>query len=234
MSELVKWAREDNLYSKTELAQRSLLSVKTIYRIEHGANPTAITLAKLSKALDVPLDDLRFARTGVANIDDTVSLALSPINEELIKYLAKNPQKIRSLSPRNFEYLVADLLKDMGGEIEITPETRDGGRDIFAAFDTPIGRILAIVECKKLSQDHKVGLDIVERFLWTIDHKDRASCGLIATTSYFSLEAMRVQSMFQWKLKLKDFDNLCEWLSQYGKWSHREKYGLWLPATEKA
>ncbi len=224
---ILKSIRYQEAISMTDLAARAAVHRNTIRRAEKGENVTIVTAHKISKALKLPIDYLLSPQK-----DSQVILALEPINKEIIEYLARHPKEMYSLSPRKFEYLIAELLKDMGGEIKITPETRDGGRDILAAFNTPIGQILTIVECKKWSPESKVGLDIVERFLWTIEQKDRASCGLIATTSYFSPDAVRLQTDYSWRIKLRDFDGLKQWLSQYGKWSHKEKYGLWLPEIE--
>ncbi|MEZ5358860.1 MAG: restriction endonuclease [Candidatus Zixiibacteriota bacterium] len=232
LCELITWSRESHIFSKSELARRSNLSYNTIFRLEKGDGVNRTTLVKVAKALDLQLNDLMDASKIPHDLPSNVVRVLGPINDELIKYLAKHPERMYSISPRKFEYLVAEILRDMGAEVEITKETRDGGRDILAAIATPIGKLLTIVECKRLSPERKIGLDVAERFLWTIDNKDKASCGLIATTSYFSREAILLRDQYRWKLKYKDFEGLSDWLSQYGKWSHREKYGLWLPRME--
>lgn len=163
--------------------------------------------------------------------DNQFDIRLAEINEELVKYLSSHPNLIYDLSPRRFEMLVAEILSDMGFEIRLTPETRDGGRDIFAVFKLPIGEILTIVECKRYKPDNKIGVDIIERFLYTLDRKDNASCGLIATTSFFTSEARGIEKGFPWKLKLKDFSALKEWTSQYGTWKKNTDSGLWVPKT---
>ena len=50
---------------------------------------------------------------------------LSEINEELIKYLAKHPEKMLDLNPRKFEELVAALFRAKGYDVELTPVQRD-------------------------------------------------------------------------------------------------------------
>jgi CRISPR/Cas system Type II protein with McrA/HNH and RuvC-like nuclease domain len=57
---------------------------------------------------------------------------LQEISDELIRYLARHPHLMRNLDPRKFEELVAELLRDKGYEVELTPRTRDGGLDIIA------------------------------------------------------------------------------------------------------
>jgi hypothetical protein len=154
---------------------------------------------------------------------------LKRINEELYSYLSRNPHLMYELSPRKFEELIADILKNMGCEIELTPQTRDGGRDVLAVIRTPVSKMLIIVECKKYRPDRKVGLDIVERFFHVIDRKDNASCGLIATTSFFSPDAQALARRFEYRLALRDFDCIKEWIAQYGKWKKDAGNLIWTP-----
>jgi len=156
-------------------------------------------------------------------------VAIRNVNKDLIEQLMRNPEDLYQLPPRRFEELVAEILLDMGYEVELTPQTRDGGRDILAAMNLPIGNILTIVECKRFSMDRPVGIDVVERFLYTIRDKDRASSGLIVATSRFSSCAIALAQEHNYQLKLKDFDGLKEWVAKYGTW-HTDRDGeLWIP-----
>jgi hypothetical protein len=47
---------------------------------------------------------------------DALPILVIDVNKELKRYLAKHPQKLYDLSPRKFEELVADILKDFGFE----------------------------------------------------------------------------------------------------------------------
>lgn len=153
------------------------------------------------------------------------------INREFMSYLAKHPDWMQQVTPRRFEEIIAELLRDMGCEVELTQQTRDGGRDIFAAFQTPFGRMLGIVECKRYKPDARLGIDLLRNFLWVLEREDRANFGLIATTATFSSEAWKLQTHEQWRLKLKEFEHIKEWLKQYGKWAESDTSGLWLPKT---
>ena len=150
-------------------------------------------------------------------------------DEHLISLLKAQPDSIYQLPPRTFELLVAELLEDMGCRVTITPETRDGGRDILAFLALPFGEILTIVECKRFRFDRPVGIGIVERFLWTVERHDRASLGLLATTSHFSPEATATADEYRYRLKLADFNLLKEWIGTYGTWGRSREQILWVP-----
>jgi len=171
-----------------------------------------------------------YAPDNISEVPLLFAPQLQEINRALYSHLSKHPELMHDLSPRKFEEFIADILKDMGYEVELTPQTRDGGRDILAVFRTPIAKILTVVECKKYRSDRKVGLDIVERFFHVIDRKDNASCGLVATTSSFSPDAQALARQFDYRLKLRDFNGIKEWIAQYGKWKKQDENSLWTPA----
>jgi len=54
------------------------------------------------------------------------------MNDELKRYFAQHPEKLYDLSPRKFEELIASIMGDFGFDVELTPASRDGGRDIIA------------------------------------------------------------------------------------------------------
>lgn len=166
-----------------------------------------------------------------ADRTNPLKIEIDQFNYELIDYLKKQPDHFYKISPRKFEEVVGEILRDLGCEIEITPETRDGGRDILAAFPSPAGKLLAIVECKRFSPNRKIGIDLVERFLWVMDNKDKASCGLLVTTTFFSPEAKALENELKYKLKLRDFNHLKQWIANYGNLTEKKQSGLWLPPT---
>jgi HJR/Mrr/RecB family endonuclease len=138
------------------------------------------------------------------------------INEELVKYLAKHPEKLTEMSSRNFEELVAELFKDKGYEIELTPASKDGGFDIRAVRKTAVGCGLTLIECKRYSQKKKVGVDIV-RGLYGVVEDRNATNGLIVTTSYFTKGSVDFQRKNAYRLELTDRDKLLQMLKGYKK-----------------
>jgi restriction endonuclease Mrr len=167
---------------------------------------------------------------GARQADGKVARSIAPIQKELLRRVSISPQKVFELQPREFEELVAEILDKMGLEVRLTPQTRDGGRDILATFQSPVGELLTIVECKRYSPENPVGIAIVERMLYTIREKDRASLGMIVTTSRFSEDAAATAARYQYQLLLRDYGHLREWLRQYGTYVEEPTSGLWLPS----
>ena len=157
-----------------------------------------------------------------------IGLFLDPHNVEMVRALARRPADIYGLTPRQFETLIAEILHDLGWEIELTPESKDGGRDIIATIPFGRSRLLGLVECKRYSPCNKVGVEIVERFAYTVREKDKASFGMLATSSYFTQGAWDAAQQHQWQMQLHDFEQICHLLKNYGHYKQNAKTGLWV------
>lgn len=146
--------------------------------------------------------------------DDNSALVITSIDDEVKKYLNKNPQKIYELSPRQFEELVASILKDLGFEVELTQATRDGGRDIIAHVRNAVSSYLTYIECKRYAADNKVGVGIVREVIG-VHHIRKPTKSIIVTTSFFSKDAIKEAQSMESQLDLKDFTHIKEWLQRY-------------------
>lgn len=145
-----------------------------------------------------------------------VCLAFQSVNEELIRHLASHPELLRTLDPRKFEELVADIFHQKGFQVELTSKTRDGGKDLYAAREDSLGTTLYLIECKRYSSSQKVGVEIV-RGLYGVTLAERATMGIIATTSTFTRSAVDFATPLRYQLSLRDYDALREWLNEYAR-----------------
>lgn len=141
-------------------------------------------------------------------------LELLNVNEELIKYLAKHPEKLYELTSRKFEELVADIFRNQGFEVILTPKTRDGGIDIQAVSKNSLGTMLYLIECKRYQSSCKVGVELV-RELYGVKNSERATMAFLVTTSSFTKPALDFASPLQYELSLRDYEALKEWLKNY-------------------
>jgi restriction endonuclease Mrr len=142
------------------------------------------------------------------------SFLITNIDGEVKKYFKNHPEKLYQLSSRKFEELVADILKDFGFNVELTKATRDGGSDIIARIENAVTSFLLFVECKKYSQDNKVGVGIIREVVG-VHALRRPSKSIIVTTSFFSKDAINEAGLFKENLELKDYNALKGWLNNY-------------------
>jgi hypothetical protein len=139
---------------------------------------------------------------------------LSEINDELITYLAKHPDKMQDMDPRKFEELVASILRAKGYDIILTPATRDGGFDMRAFHKNDVGVFLTLIECKRYLPDKRVPVSVV-RGLYGVTEHERATSGLIVTTSSFTKDAKTFRDEHKHRIQLADQTDLQAWLRDH-------------------
>lgn len=142
---------------------------------------------------------------------NNICIDVSEINDWILNELNKNPTDLYKLSSYRFEELIAEILIRKGYKVELTPATRDGGKDIYAVSQNDLGSFLYIVECKKYKPTHKVGVNVL-RDLYGVLSKERATYGVVVTTSYFSKPAQEFQQDVTFQMSLQDFSSIKKWL----------------------
>ena len=132
----------------------------------------------------------------------------SPKKSSLLKLIWQDESQLDSLSPRQFEELICELLIEKGFKPEITPQTRDGGKDIIIRHDV-LGEALIYIECKKYSPEKPVGSEAIQKLVGAMA-LDYATKAVIYTTSFFSQAAKKLAAKIKYRLKLFDRIDLLE------------------------
>lgn len=146
------------------------------------------------------------------HLKDSAIIICSSIELELLEYFKKHPNQLYEISPRKFEEFVAALFKNHGFDVELTPETRDGGVDIIAVHKSPLtGNTVSLVECKRYAPDKTVGIGVVQRLLGSVIQQE-AHKGIVVTTSFFTKDAIAVSSRSRNILTLNDYSAIKSWL----------------------
>lgn len=131
------------------------------------------------------------------------------VNNTLLALAKKDPSMVYKMKPREFENLVAELFEKKGYSIKLTKETRDGGKDFFIVEQKELGDFLFYVECKKYAQHRPVAVNVV-RELYGVIVQERATAGMIITSSYFSPDAKDFTKTINHQMSLVDFAGLCK------------------------
>lgn len=107
---------------------------------------------------------------------------------------------ILGLKPREFEWLIEVLYKEIGYKTELTPATRDGGKDIIANIKREDGNEKVYVECK-LYKTTKLTRQAVEAFANRIN-KDNINRGTLFCTGYVNDNIKNMDERIQiWTLE---------------------------------
>jgi len=137
-------------------------------------------------------------------------------SQTLLEALQKKPDIIDSITPRQFEEIVGELLDDQGWTVQLTPMTRDGGADIMAYLGTELGPLLCLVDAKKYRRDRQIRVGMVRELFGTLTHFE-ASSAMMVTTSSFSRDAIEFRNDHEYRLSLRDFRDVSRWIEKYSK-----------------
>lgn len=146
----------------------------------------------------------------IDEIDSHTKIIVTEINDKLLYELAKNPKLLHNLSSYDFERVIAKIFEKQGFSVEITPKTRDGGKDIFIAKQG-LASFLFYVECKKYAPNKPVGIDVIQR-LYGVISAEKANGGFIATTSHFTKPAEDYIEEYnlEHQLTLQDYNTISD------------------------
>lgn len=148
-----------------------------------------------NKELIVPSKDVI---TGVTILQDSI-----------LKRAKDDPRIIDSISPREFEEMVCELLDKQGYNVKLTKQTRDGGKDIIVVQKSILGEFCIYVECKKNNMSNPISVKLVRELYGTV-MADDATAGMIITTSYFTKDAKEYREKIKNRMALKDYNDLIQ------------------------
>lgn len=152
------------------------------------------------------------AATSIVQVSDR-------IGRRLIERFQRNPEVLRTMDRRRFEELVAELFSGFGYQVELTKRTRDGGRDVVAVKHQEVA-VRYLIECKRPDPGGYVGIRPV-RELYGVKQDEAATKAILATTAYFSPDALLFFERHRWELEPRDFGGIKEWLEDYLKGKRR-------------
>lgn len=145
------------------------------------------------------------------NPSSIILLDFKDIAAAITREIDNQPDALHSLSPRQFEQLVAYLMEQRGYEVRLTQQSRDGGVDIFAVQKSDYGEFLTIVDCKKYAPNRPVGVELVRSMYGTLTIEN-ASHAIVATTSRFTDAATAVANTYRYRISLKDCSDILNWI----------------------
>lgn len=135
--------------------------------------------------------------------------------QKTISEIYKDNNQLYNIHHREFEEMMAELLRSRDFKVELTKKTRDGGTDIIALQDLAGLPIKMLIECKKYAANRKIGVDIIRGFSHVVNTK-QANKGIIFTTSYFTADARKEQQQYMpYLLDLRDYQDVIKWVNSY-------------------
>jgi hypothetical protein len=119
-----------------------------------------------------------------------VAVLMDRLARDLIRVVAKDQVELWNIEWRTLEHVVATACGALGFEVELTPASKDGGKDIvLTCWESGARRVYA-VEIKHWTSGKRVsGTDL--RKFWEVVVADRFDLGLFLSTSGYGRGAMQ-------------------------------------------
>ncbi|MCW7494759.1 restriction endonuclease [Leptospira sp. 2 VSF19] len=166
------------------------------------------------------VDPEEIDETEISNSEDKkihipeLSKQIIGIGIDFLNTFTKDPKKLFTLKPREFEELIAEIFIRFNFEVQLTKETRDGGYDLVAINKSyPYLEDKYLIECKRYAEDQKIGVNVVRSLAGILDTQ-KANKGIIVTTSSFTKPAQEFATSINWKMSLHDYFQIKKWLEQ--------------------
>jgi len=158
------------------------------------------------KYADFDIDEIQDDNSSIIQVTDQ-------INEKVIEYYYTNPDELLKIDRLLFEKLIAELFDSFGYSVELTKQTRDGGKDIIA-IKKDIVEVKYLIECKRPDPHNKISIQIVKN-LYATKVDEKATKGILATTAFFTKDARLFFDRHRWELEPIDYNGIMEWLTEY-------------------
>jgi len=151
------------------------------------------------KYVDFDIDEIQNDNTSIIQVTDQV-------NDKAIEYFYTNPDELIKIDRLLFEKLIAELFNGFGYSVELTKQTRDGGKDIIA-IKKEIVEVKYLIECKRPDPNNKVSIQIVKN-LYATKVDEKATKGILATTAFFTKDARLFFDRHKWELEPRDYNGI--------------------------
>jgi len=153
---------------------------------------------------------------------------IGDVYADLYSHFESRPEDLYSLSWRDYEVLLAEVLKTQGFEALLGPGSDDGGVDITLIQRDPIGDILTVVQAKKYAPRNKIQPADV-RALYGVQMADRAQNALFVTTSAYSPAAQKFAARENVKMQLATSSEVSGWCRSASRGIIEDKSSLVTP-----
>jgi HJR/Mrr/RecB family endonuclease len=135
--------------------------------------------------------------------------------KSIIQDVYRDNSLIYRIKPREFEEMIAELMRKKGFGVELTQQTRDGGYDLIAVSSLGGLPVTFLAEYKRFAPNLPVDVDIVRSFSYVVS-QENAGNGIIFTTSYFTADAEKERLRgLQKRLHFMENADIMNWVNSY-------------------
>jgi restriction endonuclease Mrr len=119
--------------------------------------------------------------------------------EDAARLVADNPAALDDLEWRDLERMMTAVLDGLGFSAELTPASKDGGKDIILNLKTELGSVTYVIELKHWRSGKRVGGKFVRDFVNVVARECRHG-GLFLSTSGYAEDAFQTLTEIERKI----------------------------------
>lgn len=165
----------------------------------------------------------------VKEIESVVVKILKDCTQHIIMAIVNDPNTLKDLEWLDMERTVAELFRGLGFKVELTPSSKDGGKDVILELEEIDQKKTYVIEIKHWRSGQKVGKSAVDKFV-KIVVKENRTAGLFLSTYGVSSEVVEsLTKIERKKVKFGDKEKIISLCETYIK---KKESGLWLKNLE--
>lgn len=146
-----------------------------------------------------------------------IDLILNSTFKEIAGLLATDIHYLDHIEWRDLERALGVALSNIGFNVEVTPPSKDGGKDIILSLDVYNDKYSFIIELKHWRSGKKVGPDYVEKFLRVVINERRSGGLFLASYGYSDDCLDRLVSFKRYNINLGDGNKIYNFFRIYKK-----------------
>lgn len=216
--------------AKRDQLERILLIARPGFTIR------ALEAAQEFHPFDLQLLDFNGLRGWVIRIEKAeaggqsrIIALVTELSREAARIIAAEPQELEYLEWRDLERMIAIVLEKLGFQAQLTPASKDGGKDVILSFeDNGVVRTF-IVEVKHWRSRERVGRSIAAEFVQVVAKEGRQGGLFLATYGYTADAFSALTEVERSKVRFGSEQKIINLCRTYV----RAESGLWTPTPEK-
>jgi restriction system protein len=197
-----------------------------------GFTRAAMQVARLQEPVTVELLDLQGIAAWINRMEvgkpacaEQVQVLIKSISHEFAKLVSQTPTALDYLEWRDLERMMARVMEGLGFECELTPPSKDGGKDLILTWRVNSGEQSFIVELKHWRSGKRVGKTAVSDFMNVIIAECRTGGLFLSTSGYAADRTEGLTEVTRDKLRFGDRSKVVLLAKTY----IRACNGLWSP-----
>ena len=131
-----------------------------------------------------------------------IQTLFAELSRRLAEAVAADPRALDHIEWRDVERMLAEVFTGLGFEVELTPSSKDGGKDLVLTITSEVGQRRYFVEVKHWRSGKKVGPGVVTDFIRVVVREARNAGLLLATYGYSPAALEIVTNVEQTRVQL--------------------------------